>query len=60
MTLKCQQCGRELPSFPKTAVENSRISEVVAHSYDPDDSLAVGKTDYYCNPECAARAFRAD
>jgi len=59
MALTCQQCGDELPPFPQEAVEDSHISEIVAHTFDPD-GLAVSETAYYCDPSCAAKAFSDD
>lgn len=55
--VSCQHCGTDLPTDPRWAVEEDAIDEVVAHIQDGDEPFAVSKTDYYCDPECAAAAF---
>jgi hypothetical protein len=60
MSLKCQNCGEELPDFPKDEVEsaNGQIDEVVQHSVRKKEGAgwASTLTDYYCNSECFIEA----
>lgn len=55
MALLCQNCEAEIPEAafgPEEAVEENLTEEVVAHTFDPEDSLAVSETAYYCDPGC--------
>lgn len=55
MALTCQSCGDEIPEGtfgPEDAVEEDITDEVVTHTFDPDDSIAVAEKAYYCNPAC--------
>lgn len=57
MSLRCQNCGKEIPDFPEEKVEKNELEEVVGHKHGKDtDSLAITTKDYYCNPECFAKA----
>lgn len=56
MALKCQNCGDEIPTNARMAVEDGKIDEVVAHIQDGEKSFEVSQTDYYCNPECLAES----
>lgn len=58
--LLCQNCGASLPDFPRDAVEDDAIDEVVSHIQDGDASYSVSKTDYYCDPDCFVAAFGGD
>ena len=62
--MRCQNCDKELPDFPKEAVEDSSkdLEEVVSHS----KLEKVGRgwtstlTDYYCNPDCFMEAQKEE
>jgi len=59
MALTCQQCGVELPDDPIGEAEVNRLREVVAHAHN-SPMRAGTVTDYYCDPECAVKAFTDD
>jgi hypothetical protein len=55
MALTCPNCGSEIPESEwgvEEAVEDDITDELVAHIFDPEDSIAVSETAYYCDPEC--------
>jgi len=58
--MECQTCGADLNRNPLRDVDDGHLNEVVAHKYDPNDSVALSEVEYYCNPECAAKAFGGD
>lgn len=54
--MQCQNCGADIPTDPRTAVEEDDLSEVVAHIQDGKESFALSETAYYCDLKCAAAA----
>jgi len=60
MTLRCQNCGDEIPSLPEDQVEDGRLDEVVGHKKSVDQGFTVSEKDYYCNPTCFVEAFTED
>lgn len=52
--INCAHCEAAIADDPEYDLEEGRIEEFVAHTVHPDDSIAVAKTHYYCDPECLA------
>lgn len=59
MVLTCGHCGDEIPEGDWgawEAVDDGVTDELVAHKYDPEESIAIAETAFYCDPECFAAA----
>lgn len=54
--MKCQNCGKQLPSHPEDAVEQGELEEVVGHKINGGGGITVSKKNYYCDPECFVEA----
>lgn len=55
MALSCPNCDSEIPESDfgvEEAVDDGLTDELVAHIRNPEASIAVRETSYYCDPEC--------